>query len=89
MNLFAPPPDPPRAQIAQLREWVRQVFAVPDTHQILIHELRCLEPDCPDLETVLLIVGADAPLRTYRLLRPLTAITYHDIQALAIEENRP
>jgi hypothetical protein len=75
---------PDRAQAAQVRRWTREAFGLGADQMILVSELRCHEPGCPPVETVITVVGAEAGERSeHRLHLAVSAISPAHIWQLA------
>jgi hypothetical protein len=69
-------------QAALLKKRVQQRLGLGDDCTLSVHELRCAEPDCPDLETVIAIFRpGTAPLRL-RILKPVADVTDEDLAGL-------
>lgn len=83
MNLFdqKPPQDP--AVAVRVKEWVREVMSLPDDVTVMVTELRCAEEGCPDVETVLAVLGEPGMARKHKLLKPMSEVTRHDVMSLA------
>jgi hypothetical protein len=58
---------PTGAAAARIEAWVRSQFDLADDAVVMVTELRCTEPDCPPLETVIAILEAGAPPRQARI----------------------
>lgn len=57
MNLFSSRPsarDP--AQVAQLKRWLFELLKLEADTVISINQLQCHEPDCPPIETAILVM---------------------------------
>lgn len=66
----------------RLKERVLSHLGGPAGVTVSIHELRCREPGCPDLETVIAIWRpGQAPLRL-RVAKPVAAVTEADLVRL-------
>lgn len=77
-----PSVDPARA--AQVRQWARTAFGLGDDDVVLVTELRCHEPGCPPVETVIAILGAEASERVeHRLHLPLAEVAPAHLWQLA------
>jgi hypothetical protein len=76
--------DPEKA--AQIKGWAREAFDVKDDVTIMVTELRCTEPDCPPLETVIALMQADAskPIQ-HKLHKPLAEVSRDDVASLAAQ----
>jgi predicted protein tyrosine phosphatase len=80
------------AQVRAIKEWTRGALALPEETTVLASELRCTEPGCPPLETVVAIMDAEVP-RQFKLHKALDAVTYEDVESAAAKmlraEERP
>ncbi|NDJ34100.1 MAG: hypothetical protein GYB64_05495 [Chloroflexi bacterium] len=82
MNLLNPRPTHDPQQIAAIKQWVGATFGLDDQTTILVTELRCSEPGCPPLETVIALLQANSPAQQYKLSKAIPDITAADIAAL-------
>ena len=46
---------------------------------VSISEVNCLEPDCPPVKTVILVMGDDRPTRSYIIHKTIKEIGHEDI----------
>ena len=78
MSLFgAPTPKVSTAQIQQLKSWVYEALTLgPDT-SVSISQLRCTEPGCPPVETVIAVMTQ--PPKTYKIHSPVSDLTQQDV----------
>lgn len=53
---------------------------------ISAQEVACPDPDCPDAETVVLVMRAGERTRALKLARPMAGVTDDDLAALVAEE---
>ncbi len=88
LDLFEPRPPSQAEKIAEVRQWAAEVFRLPPGIAVLVLELRCTEPGCPPLETVIGLVNTPGAPRLYKLPRPLAEVTFADVLRLADEELR-
>ncbi len=73
--------DPGRA--AGIKRWAEAAFALGEDDSVMVTELRCTEPGCPPLETVIALLTAGGPTRQHKIHKPITDVTEEDIRALA------
>jgi hypothetical protein len=67
---------------ARLKSFVADGLKLSDDCTVSVNEVRCAEPGCPDLETVIVIWRpGQEPLRL-RCLKPVAAVTEEDIALL-------
>jgi hypothetical protein len=70
------------AKSRQIKQWTRELLALPADATLMVSELACSEPGCPPLETVIAVLdGADAP-RHFKIHRPLVDVSRADIATL-------
>ena len=82
INLFAPKPATDTG-IARVKGWVRQYMTLPDDAVVLVTELRCHEAGCPDVETVVAVLGPPGVARHHKLPKPAADVTVEEIWSLA------
>lgn len=77
------PGDPRRA--ATIKGWVREALALDEGATVMVTELRCSEPGCPPLETVIAVLGQGAT-RRHKLPKGIAEIAMDDIAGIAQAE---
>lgn len=78
MNLFQPSkPKISPDQLRQLKTWVYDCLALDEATPISISQLKCTEPGCPPLETVIAVMTQ--PPQTYKIHRPATELDQADL----------
>jgi len=84
MDLFAGAASKPDvAQVAKVKEWVRERFQLSEDAVVMVTELRCSEPGCPPLETVIAILSPGST-RQHKMHHGVAEITREDILAIVI-----
>ena len=84
MNLISRHPSPSRrANHANLKRWTHELLRLDDDATLTINEVRCPEPGCPDLETVIGISCAPGRWRRLRVPRPVADVTREDLRIAA------
>lgn len=83
INLFDKGPRPDPAAADRVKGWMREVLGLPDDAVVMVTELRCDEPDCPDVETVIAVMGEPGKARHHKLPKPVGDVTRHDVLSLA------
>jgi hypothetical protein len=53
---------------------------------ISVSEIACPDPDCPDMETVVLVMRAGEPTRALKIRRPMESVGPEEIAALVDDE---
>ncbi|HSI82427.1 MAG: hypothetical protein ACAI35_08560 [Candidatus Methylacidiphilales bacterium] len=65
---------------ARVKTWVREVLNLDDSVGITVNELRCPEPDCPDLETVIgVLLTEPRRINKYKVTKALQDMTREDV----------
>jgi hypothetical protein len=83
INLFGKQPNADLEAVARIKGWVREVMDLADDVVVMVTELRCAEDDCPDVETVLAVLGEPGKARKHKLLKPMAEVTLDDVMSLA------
>jgi len=68
---------------ARINGWVREALGLEEEVVVMVTELRCAESDCPDVETVIAVLGEPGKARKHKLLKPLSEVTRFDVLSLA------
>ena len=80
MSLFKPKVGPEKAR--QLKELVREALALPEEVIISVMEVECMEADCPDLETNIILMSDGCEARLFKVYKPLAEVTSDDLSGL-------
>jgi hypothetical protein len=65
---------PDREHTARIRAAARRALGLDDAAHVMVSELRCSEPDCPDVETVIAVLEEGAQ-RTWRVAGAAESVT--------------
>jgi hypothetical protein len=81
--------DPGRA--ALIKRWAIEAFGLDDDAggTVMVTELRCTEPGCPPLETVIALLGDSGPPRQHKIHKPMAEVTAGDLARLAAPGDHP
>ncbi|NJO81388.1 MAG: hypothetical protein HC828_00600 [Blastochloris sp.] len=82
VDLFTTQPRPDPAQLAAIKGWVAAALALPADVTVMVTELRCSEPGCPPLETVIAVLRPGVPPEQRKLHKATADISQADIDAL-------
>ena len=83
INLFDPGPKADPEALARVKAWAREAFGLTDDAAVLVTELRCAEDDCPDVETVIAVLGEPGKARRHKLLKPAAEVRREEVLDLA------
>ena len=79
MNLFQPKPSAHPEQTLQIQSWVRDSLSLDDEIVVIVSELRCSEPGCPPLETMIAVLDGPGQRRLFKIHKAIAEITLADI----------
>lgn len=82
LDLFGAQPRSDPAHLAAIKGWVAEALALPDDVTVMVTELRCTEPGCPPLETVIAVLRPGQPPEQQKLHQASATITADDIRGL-------
>ena len=68
-------------RIREIKTWVAEVFGLDESTTVMVTELRCTEPGCPPLETVIALL--DQSTRQFKLHKSAGEVTRSDIERIA------
>ncbi len=77
-GLFDPNRPDPKA-VRRIKLLIAERFGLPESTTLAVAELRCHEPDCPPVETVITAREADGHMRDWRVAKPLSDVERADI----------
>lgn len=80
MSLFKP--KIASTKVRQLKESVRDVWALPEEVVISIMEVECMEANCPDMETNIILMSDGSESRLFKIYKPLAEVTPDDLLRL-------
>ncbi|MBX3226982.1 MAG: hypothetical protein KIT84_41040 [Labilithrix sp.] len=55
-------------------------MSLPEEAVVMATELRCTEPGCPPLETVIAVMGDAGGRRQFKIHKAIEAVTYDDVE---------
>ncbi|MCH1507552.1 MAG: hypothetical protein L7V86_28520 [Verrucomicrobiales bacterium] len=76
--LSRPKRDP--ALIRQVKEWAYEYLPISKEATVSVMELECHEPDCPPLETVVVVMEQGKETRQWKFHKPIPEITQKDLE---------
>ena len=85
INPFGTKPKTDPQVGTRIKQWVAARFALNEDIPVMVTELRCTEPGCPPLETVIAILATPGQPRQYKLHKAMAEIIADDIVALLDE----
>jgi hypothetical protein len=80
MNLFDLKPAANTAKILQIQCWVRDRLDLDAEIIVMVSELRCSEPGCPPLETMIAVLDGPGRRRQFKFHKPIADVTQDDIE---------
>ena len=79
MSLFDPKPPANTEQIRQIQSWVKDRLELDEEAIVMVSELRCSEPGCPPLETMIAVLDGPGQRRQFKFHKTIAEITSIDI----------
>lgn len=83
INPFGQNPARDPEVASRIKHWVREVMGLSDDATVMVTELHCAEEDCPDVETVIAVLGDPGKARKHKLPKPMAEVTRYDVMSLA------
>jgi len=83
MDFFSARPTADADHRARVREWAVELFGKGAAPTVLVTELRCTEPGCPPVETVIAVMHDDTAPEQYKVHKPMGEIERGDLVGLA------
>jgi nitrate reductase delta subunit len=65
--------------LAQVREWTRARFDLPEDAAILVSEIACGLPGCPPIETVVAFWTTDATRHQFKIFKSVQKVVQDDL----------
>jgi hypothetical protein len=88
-SLFSPKPGRAPGRTTEIKAWTAEALGLTNDVAVMVTELRCTEPGCPPLETVVAVMDGNGPARQYKIHKPLADVTREDIHAISVHAGSP
>jgi hypothetical protein len=72
----------PDGSAQRIKDLVRAHFALDDGMTLMVSELRCHEDGCPDVETVIAVMGGGQANLTWKIAKPMAQVDAGDVAGL-------
>jgi hypothetical protein len=69
------------ADSTRIKEWVSRLFGLDEDTTVMVTELRCSEPGCPPIETVIAILS-NGGNRQHKLHKRIKEVDEEDVRGL-------
>jgi hypothetical protein len=73
---------PDAEAVRKVKAFVTERFGLPETTTLAVAELRCHEPGCPPIETVVTARDAEGGTINWRIAKPINDVTAADVETL-------
>jgi len=77
-------PKPEAEAVARVKAHVLDVLTLPAGTTLAVNEIACLDPACPGLETVILVMEPGRKTRAYKVAKALDMVTEQDIREVLV-----
>ncbi len=74
--------------VRQIKELITDQFGLSENTTIAVAELRCHEPGCPPLETVITVRHQDGSINDWRIEKTINEIKQKDIENLKDQKEK-
>jgi hypothetical protein len=88
IDFLRPRPHNDPERVAVIKAWVAEAFHIPNGATVMVTELRCSEPGCPPLETVIAILNEADRTQQHKLHKAMAQVTRGDVLALAASQGK-
>jgi hypothetical protein len=83
LDLFGSRPKTDPKRVAEVKQWVAEVFRLGPDVSVMVTELRCTEPGCPPLETVIAVLDQPGKPRQFKIHKAIAEVTFADVLQVA------
>lgn len=80
LNQFKRAAGGPHAR--QIKDWIRKDLSLSDEYSVMVTELKCTEPDCPPIETVVAVLGPGSAQYQQKVHMPIEKVSESDVQEI-------
>jgi len=71
------------ARVRLIKDWARDVLQLAEDATVMVTELRCTEPGCPPLETVIAVLLGKGEQAQVKIHKPIEEVTCEDVRTVA------
>ena len=72
-----------------VKTWVIEGLGLNDSDLVTVAELKCHEPDCPPIETLISVHNSDGNRRDWRIHKSIADIAKVDVQKILAVKTTP
>ena len=72
-----------------VKTWVIEGLGLNDSDLVTVAELKCHEPDCPPIETLISVHNSDGNRRDWRIHKSIADIAKVDVQKILVVKTTP
>ena len=86
MDLFSSRNPRSSERANEIKEQVAAILGLDEEATVMVSELACMEEGCPPVETIIAVFRAGMDKLQFRLHRPISEITTHDIEEMCAQQ---
>jgi hypothetical protein len=86
MNLFSYRSSHSSERSNEIKAQVSAALGLDDEATVMVSELACMEEGCPPVETIIVVFRPAMDKLQFRLHRPISEITAHDIEEMCAQQ---
>ncbi len=73
---------------AAIQSWARQILPLAEDQIVSVSEFNCGKPTCPNIHTVIMVMGQDGPKKKIVLNKPVADIHEFEVLDACVEALR-
>ena len=70
--------------VARVKAWARAALGTGEEVALAVNEIACLDPGCPGLETVILVMSPGERTRAFKITKALDEVVEQDVRAALV-----
>jgi hypothetical protein len=86
MDIFSSRSSRSSERSNEIKEQVAAVLGLDEDATVMVSELACMEEGCPPIETVIAVFQPAMEKLQFRLHRPISEISEHDIEEMCAQQ---
>jgi hypothetical protein len=77
MNLFTPKQR--SSNSLAIKNWTQEALSLHEEAVVMVSELQCHEPDCPPIETVIIVIETGNEQRMFKVHKAIDELTREEV----------
>lgn len=68
------------AKVRAIKDWARESLQLSEEVTVMVTELRCTEPGCPPLETIVAVLPPTGERTHFKMHKCIDEVSYEDVE---------